>query len=213
MIELARQYGRYGYRKRRNLPCRDVAQLVWSARELQQAFRIEDATGQAVAYVYFRKDENEARQASVLTHERPGGSQLTSPSCPSCYPARPKSDQEETRDRNRKETMSEKLQAAVKDSIAAAQRSGLKSKGDIALLGTRACARWPASRTGNWIWPRWLRHSRMNGLLGRYGRHLSVADQLSEPGMVLRLAMLQAGKVETPGPFRAEGVPAVARRA
>jgi hypothetical protein len=43
----------------------------WSARELQQAFRIEDATGQAVAYVYFRKDENEARQASVLT---PGGS-------------------------------------------------------------------------------------------------------------------------------------------
>ena len=41
----------------------------WSARELQQAFRIEDATGQAVAYVYFRKDENEARQASVLTHD------------------------------------------------------------------------------------------------------------------------------------------------
>ena len=39
----------------------------WSARELQQAFRIEDATGQAVAYVYFRKDENEARQANVLT--------------------------------------------------------------------------------------------------------------------------------------------------
>jgi hypothetical protein len=28
---------------------------------------VEDATGQAVAYVYFRKDENEARQASVLT--------------------------------------------------------------------------------------------------------------------------------------------------
>jgi hypothetical protein len=41
----------------------------WCARELQQAFRIEDATGQAVAYVYFRKDENEARQASVLTHD------------------------------------------------------------------------------------------------------------------------------------------------
>ena len=33
------------------------------------SFRIEDATGQAVAYVYFRKDENEARQASVLTHD------------------------------------------------------------------------------------------------------------------------------------------------
>ena len=42
----------------------------WSARELQQAFRIEDATGQAVAYVYFRKDENEAKQASVLTHDK-----------------------------------------------------------------------------------------------------------------------------------------------
>jgi hypothetical protein len=41
----------------------------WSARELQQAFRIEDATGQAVAYVYFRRDENEARQAHVLTHD------------------------------------------------------------------------------------------------------------------------------------------------
>jgi hypothetical protein len=41
----------------------------WSVRELQQAFRIEDATGQAVAYVYFRKDENEARQANVLTHD------------------------------------------------------------------------------------------------------------------------------------------------
>jgi hypothetical protein len=41
----------------------------WSARELQQAFRIEDATGQAVAYVYFRRDKNEARQANVLTHD------------------------------------------------------------------------------------------------------------------------------------------------
>jgi hypothetical protein len=38
-----------------------------SVRELERAFRIEDATGQAVAYTYFRKDENEARQASVLT--------------------------------------------------------------------------------------------------------------------------------------------------
>ena len=25
--------------------------------------------GQAVAYIYFRKDENEARQARVLTHD------------------------------------------------------------------------------------------------------------------------------------------------
>ena len=39
----------------------------WSVRELEQAFRVEDATGQAVAYTYFRLDENEARQANVLT--------------------------------------------------------------------------------------------------------------------------------------------------
>ena len=41
----------------------------WSVRELEQAFRIEDANGQAVAYTYFRRDENEARQASVLTYD------------------------------------------------------------------------------------------------------------------------------------------------
>ena len=38
-----------------------------SVRELEQAFRIEDANGQAVAYTYFRREENEARQANVLT--------------------------------------------------------------------------------------------------------------------------------------------------
>ena len=32
----------------------------WSVGELEQAFRIEDANGQAVTYTYFRKDENEA---------------------------------------------------------------------------------------------------------------------------------------------------------
>ena len=53
----------------------------WSVRELEQAFRIEDANGQAVAYTYFRKDENTARQANVLTTMRPGGSQRTSTSC------------------------------------------------------------------------------------------------------------------------------------
>lgn len=39
----------------------------WSVCELEQAFGIEDANGQAIAYTYFRKDENEARQANVLT--------------------------------------------------------------------------------------------------------------------------------------------------
>ena len=32
----------------------------------EQAFRIEDANGQAVPYTYFRRGENEARQASML---------------------------------------------------------------------------------------------------------------------------------------------------
>jgi hypothetical protein len=41
----------------------------WFVRELEQAFRIENANGQAVAYTYFRKDENEARQANVLTRD------------------------------------------------------------------------------------------------------------------------------------------------
>ena len=43
--------------------------IALSVRELEQAFRIEDATGQAVAYTYFRRDENEARQSNVLTHD------------------------------------------------------------------------------------------------------------------------------------------------
>jgi hypothetical protein len=41
----------------------------WSVRELDQAFVVSDASGQALAYVYFRRDENAARQAKVLTPE------------------------------------------------------------------------------------------------------------------------------------------------
>ena len=41
----------------------------WSVRELEQAFTVVDANGQAVAYTYFRRNENEARQANVLTHD------------------------------------------------------------------------------------------------------------------------------------------------
>ena len=40
----------------------------WSIRELEQAFAVEDANG-AVAYTYFRKDENETRQTGVFTHD------------------------------------------------------------------------------------------------------------------------------------------------
>jgi predicted RecB family endonuclease len=38
-------------------------------RELEQAFVVVDVTGQAVAYTYFRRDENTARQANVLTYD------------------------------------------------------------------------------------------------------------------------------------------------
>lgn len=38
----------------------------WSVREIESAFAVADANGQAVAYVYFRRDPNEARQAGVL---------------------------------------------------------------------------------------------------------------------------------------------------
>ena len=41
----------------------------WSVRELDRAFVVADATGQAVAYTYFRRDANEARQANVLTYD------------------------------------------------------------------------------------------------------------------------------------------------
>jgi hypothetical protein len=67
---------------------------------LEQAFRIEDANGQAFAYVYFRKDENEARQATVPTHDE-ARRIAASPSCPSCCPARLANDphRRPTRDR------------------------------------------------------------------------------------------------------------------
>ena len=44
----------------------------WSVRELERAFVVEDANGQAVTYTYFRHDPNEARQANVLTHRGAG---------------------------------------------------------------------------------------------------------------------------------------------
>ncbi|MGA7452186.1 MAG: hypothetical protein WBW73_13175 [Rhodoplanes sp.] len=51
-------------------PRRFPTPTPWSFREIEQAFRIEDANGQAVAYTYFRKDENKARQANVLTWDK-----------------------------------------------------------------------------------------------------------------------------------------------
>jgi hypothetical protein len=52
-----------------------------------------DATGQAVAYTYyFRRDENEARQANVLTHDEVRRIAASIASCPSCYSARTRND-------------------------------------------------------------------------------------------------------------------------
>ncbi len=39
----------------------------WSVNELDEAFVVSDANGQVLAYVYFRRDPNTARQAKVLT--------------------------------------------------------------------------------------------------------------------------------------------------
>lgn len=59
--------------------------VPWSVRELEQAFRIEDATGQAVAYTYFRHDANEARQGKrAHPRRRPAGLQRTSHGCLRC---------------------------------------------------------------------------------------------------------------------------------
>ena len=41
----------------------------WSVGELEHAFVVQDANGQAVADTYFRQDENEARQACVLMRD------------------------------------------------------------------------------------------------------------------------------------------------
>jgi hypothetical protein len=40
----------------------------WSVRELEQAFRIEEANGQAVAYTYFRKDENDDQARRIAAN-------------------------------------------------------------------------------------------------------------------------------------------------
>jgi hypothetical protein len=47
---------------------------------------VSDANGQAVAYTYFRRDENEARQANVLTWDEARRIAINIASCPSCYP-------------------------------------------------------------------------------------------------------------------------------
>lgn len=41
----------------------------WSAELQASAYVVRDANGQALAYLYFRDDENTARQAKVLTRE------------------------------------------------------------------------------------------------------------------------------------------------
>jgi len=41
----------------------------WSVTEMQGAFRVDDANGQALGYFYFRDDDAVARQARVLTRD------------------------------------------------------------------------------------------------------------------------------------------------
>ena len=69
----------------------------WSVRELERAFVVADATGQAVAYTYFRRDANEARQANVLTYDEARRIAANIAKLPG-YCAMPKS---KTRDRSR----------------------------------------------------------------------------------------------------------------
>ena len=52
----------------------------WSVHELEQAFVVQDAKGQAVAYVYFQKEENEAPLATLCeVYSSPGGASTERP--------------------------------------------------------------------------------------------------------------------------------------
>jgi hypothetical protein len=41
----------------------------WCVVEMASAFRVDDASGQALGWFYFRDDDNVARQAGVLTKD------------------------------------------------------------------------------------------------------------------------------------------------
>jgi hypothetical protein len=57
---------------------------LWRAEPIPGGHVVRDANGQALAYVYSRGNEAEARQAKVLTADEARRSALTSRDCPSC---------------------------------------------------------------------------------------------------------------------------------
>jgi hypothetical protein len=56
----------------------------WRADKVSGGYVVRDASGQALAYLYGRETEADARQAKVLTTTRHGGSPSTSRGCRSC---------------------------------------------------------------------------------------------------------------------------------
>ena len=49
--------------------CAPTLSAALFVRGLEEAFAVQDATGQSPAYVYFRNDKNKQRQARVLTRD------------------------------------------------------------------------------------------------------------------------------------------------
>jgi hypothetical protein len=60
----------------------------WHADPMPGGYAVRDANGQTLAFVYSRDNEDEARQAKVLTKTRRDGSPSTSRGCRSCSEGR-----------------------------------------------------------------------------------------------------------------------------
>jgi hypothetical protein len=56
----------------------------WHADTMPGGYVVRDANGQALAYLYSRESDAEARQAKVLTKDERDASPSTSQGCPSC---------------------------------------------------------------------------------------------------------------------------------
>jgi hypothetical protein len=62
------------------------------ADKIAGGYVVRDATGQALAYLYARENEDEARQARVLTGDEAGASRSRLPDYPSCLGRRSATD-------------------------------------------------------------------------------------------------------------------------
>jgi hypothetical protein len=58
--------------------------LPWRVDEATESFRIRDASGQALAYVYYEDEKGRRDVMNRLTRDEAGGSRPTSPSCRNC---------------------------------------------------------------------------------------------------------------------------------